>query len=55
MIQHGIDEDKFSVVNATVLVKGDGDSVGVLAASDLSIGTRSTAWPTNLCCCQTMS
>lgn len=40
MIQHGIDEDKFSVVNATVLVKGDGDSVGVLAASDLSIGTK---------------
>jgi uncharacterized RDD family membrane protein YckC len=39
-IQDGIDEDKYSVVNATVLVKGDGDSVGVLAASDLAVGTK---------------
>ena len=34
LIQDGIDDDKFGVVNATVLVKGDDDSVGVLAASD---------------------
>ena len=35
LIQDGIDDGKFGVVNATVLVKGDDDSVGVLAASDL--------------------
>ena len=40
MIQDGIDDDKYSIVNATVLVKGDGDSVGVLAATDLSVGTK---------------
>lgn len=40
LIQNGIDDSKFDVVNATVLVKGDGDSVGVLAATDLHIGTK---------------
>ena len=40
LIQDGIDDGKFDVVNATVLVKGDGDSVGVLAATDLTIGTK---------------
>ena len=40
LIQDGIDDGEFGVVNATVLVKGDGDSVGVLAASDLTVGTK---------------
>ena len=31
---------KFHVVNATVLVKGENDSVGVLAASDLTVGSK---------------
>ena len=40
LIQDGIEDGKFGVVNATVLVKGDDDSVGVLAASDLTVGTK---------------
>ncbi len=40
LIQDGIADDKFHVVNATVLVKGDNDSVGVLAASDLAVGSK---------------
>jgi uncharacterized RDD family membrane protein YckC len=40
LIQDGIAADKFHVVNATVLVKGENDSVGVLAASDLTIGSK---------------
>jgi uncharacterized RDD family membrane protein YckC len=40
LIQDGIVADKFHIVNATVLVKGDSDSVGVLAASDLAVGSK---------------
>jgi uncharacterized RDD family membrane protein YckC len=40
LIQHGINDDKFHIVNATVLVKGLNDSIGVLAASDLNIGNK---------------
>jgi uncharacterized RDD family membrane protein YckC len=40
LVQHGINEGKFYIVNATVLVKGQNDSIGVLAASDLNIGSK---------------
>ena len=40
LIQDGIVAGKFHIVNATVLVKGENDSVGVLAASDLSVGGK---------------
>jgi uncharacterized RDD family membrane protein YckC len=40
IIQNGIADEIFHIVNATVLVKGDGDAVGVLAASDLAVGTK---------------
>jgi uncharacterized RDD family membrane protein YckC len=40
MIQRGINDDTFRIVNATVLVKGANDSIGVLAASDLNIGHK---------------
>lgn len=40
LIQDGIAADRFTIVNATVLVKGDDDSIGVLAASDLAVGAK---------------
>jgi len=40
IIQDGIADDRFHVVNATVLVKGENDSVGVLAATDLAVGSK---------------
>jgi uncharacterized RDD family membrane protein YckC len=40
LIQSGINNGSFRIVNATVLVKGANDSIGVLAASDLNIGSK---------------
>jgi uncharacterized RDD family membrane protein YckC len=40
LIQSGINNGSFHIVNATVLAKGANESVGVLAASDLNIGSK---------------
>jgi len=40
MIEDGIAAGQFHIVNATVLVKGEDQSIGVLAASDLSVGAK---------------
>lgn len=40
LIQHGLDDGAFRIVNATVLAKGANGSLGVLAASDLNIGQK---------------
>jgi uncharacterized RDD family membrane protein YckC len=40
LIQHGIDDETFHIINATVLVKGANGSLGVLAATDLNIGHK---------------
>lgn len=40
LIEDGIAAGQFHIVNATVLVKGKDQSIGVLAASDLSVGAK---------------
>jgi uncharacterized RDD family membrane protein YckC len=40
LIQGGIAAGFFHIVNATVLVKGAGESLGVLAATDLAVGAK---------------
>lgn len=40
MIEDGIAAGQFHIVNATVLVKGEDQSIGVLAASDLAVGAK---------------
>lgn len=40
LVQDGIADGKVHIVNATVLVKGEDQSVGVLAASDLGVGAK---------------
>jgi hypothetical protein len=40
LIQDGIAIGRFTIVNATVLVKGEDESIGVLAASDLAVGAK---------------
>ena len=40
LIQDGIGAGMFQIVNATVLVKGEDGSIGVLAASDLTVGGK---------------
>ncbi len=40
LIQDGIIDGHYHIVNATVLVKGSDQTVGVLAASDLSVGNK---------------
>lgn len=45
MIQDGFHRDEFQILNATVLAKGDGDSVSVMGASDLSTGSSALVIP----------
>jgi uncharacterized RDD family membrane protein YckC len=40
LIQDGIGAGSYEIVNATVLVKGEDGALGVLAASDLAVGSK---------------